>query len=121
MKHLEYIAKRSIKAVFLIVLIALLNFLIIRMAPGDPAYVIAGESGSADPLFMAQLREQFKLDEPMYLQLWSYLQDLVQFDLGFSHRNQAAVSELILARLPATLLLTGTGFVLAIIIGMILG
>lgn len=121
MRRLHYISMRVVRALVLILLIAILNFAIVRMAPGDPASVIAGESGSADPIFMAQLREQFQLDEPMSAQLWSYLSGIVRLDLGYSYRNQAPVFDLIVDRLGATLLLTVSGFLLAIIFGMLLG
>src|SRR5690606_2370996 len=98
-----------------------LNFLLVRLAPGDPASVIAGESGSADPLFMAQLREQFRLDEPFYMQLWTYISGIVQLDLGFSYRNQETVLNHLMQRLPATLLLRSIAFVIALVGGMALG
>ncbi len=58
--------------------------------PGDPANAIAGQSGQADPEFMRQLREQFGLDKPLPVQLWIYLQKVVTFNLGISHRLQTA-------------------------------
>lgn len=121
MQRLNYISLRVVRALLLILLIAILNFLIVRMAPGDPASVIAGESGAADPIFMAQLREQFRLDEPLLTQLWTYIGGLVQFDLGYSYRLRADVTTLIFDRLGATLLLTVSGFLLALVIGMALG
>lgn len=61
------------------------------------------------------------LDQPLYIQLWTYLKGAVQFDLGFSYRQQMPVSELIASRLPATLLLTGVAFVLSLVFGVIAG
>lgn len=121
MQQLKYIGFRILKAMALVLLIAVLNFLLVRLAPGDPASVIAGESGAADPLFMAQLREQFRLDEPLYMQLWTYVSGIVQLDLGFSYRNQETVFNLLLQRLPATLLLTSIAFVIALVGGVALG
>lgn len=121
MQQLKYIGFRIIKAIVLVLLIAVLNFLLVRLAPGDPASVIAGESGSADPLFMEQLRAQFRLDEPLYMQLWSYISGIMQFDLGFSYRNQETVFNLLMQRLPATLLLTSVAFVIALVGGVALG
>lgn len=121
MQQLKYIGFRILKAIVLVLLIAVLNFLLVRLAPGDPASVIAGESGSADPLFMAQLREQFRLDEPFYMQLWTYISGILQMDLGFSYRNQETVLNLLMQRLPATLLLTSIAFVIALVGGVALG
>jgi peptide/nickel transport system permease protein len=97
------------------------NFLLVHAAPGDPASVMAGEAGAADPQFLAQLRTQFGLDQPLSTQLWIYVSHVAQGDLGVSYRQQRPVAGLILERLSATLLLTGTAFVLAIIGGITLG
>jgi peptide/nickel transport system permease protein len=70
---------------------------------------------------MAQLRQQFGLDKPMHEQLFIYMVNVVQLDLGFSYRQQAPVSKLLLDRLPATLLLTLTAFAFALVSGVALG
>lgn len=116
-----FLAGRLAKAAVVILAIVVCNFLLIHAAPGDPASVIAGQSGAADERFLAQLREQFGLDRPLYVQLWIYLKGVLTLDLGFSHRQQLPVWTLIQARLPATLLLTGTAFVFAIVTGVTLG
>ncbi len=107
--------------VAVVLAIAVTNFLLIHAAPGDPASVIAGEAGAADPQFVAQLRAQFGLDKPLSTQLLIYLGHLVRGDLGMSFRQGRSVASLILERLPATLLLTGTAFVFAIVVGITLG
>ncbi|MGI6856412.1 ABC transporter permease [Mesorhizobium sp. 1B3] len=112
---------RLVKAVAVILAIVVLNFLLIRMAPGDPAAVMAGEAGAADQVFMDQLREQFGLDRPVYEQALIYLSNIVQGDLGFSYRQNTPVVDLIAERLPATLLLTVSAFVFAILAGVALG
>ncbi|WP_211850343.1 ABC transporter permease [Plastoroseomonas hellenica] len=116
-----FLAARLAKAAVVILAIVVCNFLLIHAAPGDPASVIAGQSGAADERFLAQLREQFGLDRPLHVQLWIYLKGVLTLDLGFSHRQQLPVWTLIQARLPATLLLTGTAFVFAIVTGVTLG
>jgi peptide/nickel transport system permease protein len=118
---LRFLLRRIIKSVLVVIAIVICNFLLIHAAPGDPATVMAGQSGSADPQFMAQLRHQFGLDLPLYEQLWIYLKGVLTLDLGFSHRMQVSVASLLLDRLPATLLLTGTSFVIAIVGGVTLG
>ena len=62
-------AQRVLKIVAVVLAIAVTNFLLIHAAPGDPASVIAGESGAADPQLMAQLRSHFGLDQPLSVQL----------------------------------------------------
>jgi peptide/nickel transport system permease protein len=117
----RFIAGRMVKAVLVVIGIVILNFFLIRLAPGDPAQVLAGEAGAADEKFVAQLRLQFKLDEPLPSQLWAYLKGILTFDLGFSYRQQRTVTDLILERLPATLLLTLAAFTIALVGGVILG
>ena len=112
---------RCVKAVVVIALIALFNFFLVRMAPGDPAQVMAGQSGAADEKYLAQLRAEFGLDQPLPTQLARYAQRVVQLDLGYSHRQSQPVLTLILERLPATLLLTGSAFVLSLVVGVLLG
>jgi peptide/nickel transport system permease protein len=117
----RYVVARVVKMVVMVFAIIVTNFLLIHAAPGDPASVIAGESGAADPQFVAQLREQFGLDKPLSTQLWIYVRGVASGDLGVSHRQQRPVADLIMERLPATLLLTGTAFVFAIVVGVTLG
>jgi len=116
-----FLLRRALKSVVVILAIVVCNFLLIHAAPGDPAMVMAGQSGSADPQYMEQLRRQFGLDRPLVEQLWIYLKGVLHLDLGFSHRQQAGVAQLILDRLPATLLLTGAAFAIAITGGVTLG
>lgn len=110
-----------VKFVMVVVVIATVNFMLVHAAPGDPAQVIAGQSGAADEKLLAQLRAEYGLDKPYPVQLASYLKRVVTLDLGYSYRQQRPVRTLILERLPATLLLTTTSFLLALIIGVALG
>jgi len=117
----RFLVQRVIKMVVMVFAIIVANFLLVHAAPGDPASVIAGEAGAADPQFLAQLRTQFGLDQPLSTQLWLYVSHVAQGDLGISYRQQRPVAGLILERLSATLLLTGTAFILAVIGGVTLG
>ncbi len=121
MPFVNFLAGRIAKGLLVLLAIAILNFLLIRAAPGDPAMVMAGEAGAADAVFLEQLRQRFGLDKPFIEQLWLYLKGYLVLDLGFSYRQQQPVLGLIMARLPATLLLTGTAFVFSLALGMVLG
>ena len=121
MKRLQYMFTRIAQGLLALVLIATINFMLVRAAPGDPVAVIAGEAGASDAQFVAQLRAQFGLDQPLGTQLQRYLGHVLQGDLGFSYRQQSPVLSLILERLPATLLLTGSAFVLSLAFGVALG
>ena len=61
--------KRLLQAVPTVLVIVCLNFALLQLAPGDAADVLAGEAGSATPEYMAQLRQKFGLDQPVYVQL----------------------------------------------------
>ena len=121
MSRTQRMFSRLVQGAFAILVIATVNFLLIRAAPGDPVSVMAGEAGASDPQFVAQLRTQFGLDKPLPVQLGNYLSHVAQLDLGYSYRQQQPVLDLIVQRLPATLLLTGSAFVLSVLFGVALG
>ena len=116
-----FVAKRALQGVLILVGIVLLNFVLLHLAPGDAVDVLAGESGAASPEYIAGLRKQYGLDQPLLVQLTRYLWNVARFDLGFSFRNNAPVLDLILDRLPATLLLMAVSITLAISFGVALG
>jgi peptide/nickel transport system permease protein len=121
MHFIRFAGARLIKGVIVLFAIAVLNFFLIRAAPGDPAMVLAGQAGEADAVLLAQLRERFGLDQPLLHQLWIYLKGYATLDLGFSYRQEQPVLTLILDRLPATLILTGTAFLISLVLGVLLG
>lgn len=121
MRLLAAIAAWLPRAVLTLAAIGLLNFTLIRLAPGDPAAVIAGESGAGDAAFIAQIRSDYGLDRPMPVQVGNYLARLAVLDLGVSYRNNQPVMDLITQRLPATLILTGSALLVAVVLGTALG
>jgi peptide/nickel transport system permease protein len=121
LSFVRFLAGRLVKAVIVVLAIAALNFVLVRLAPGDPASVLAGEAGATDPKFVDELRARFGLDKPVWEQLLIYLGQVVRLDLGFSYRNQVPVIALIGERLPATLLLMTSGFLFSLVAGVGLG
>jgi peptide/nickel transport system permease protein len=120
-QSLAYAARRLAQAVPTVLVIAAMNFLVLQLAPGDAAEVLAGEAGSATPEFMAQLRQTFGLDQPLGVQLMLYIKQLVTLDLGYSFRHNMPVIQLIGSRLFPTLLLMVTVLLLAVTVGTLLG
>ncbi len=118
---LRYVLRRLLQAIPVILGVIILNFLLLQLAPGDAATVLAGEAGGAPAEYVQALRERFGLDKPVAVQLALYVKNILALDLGYSFRNQSSVLPLILARLSATLLLMGTTFVLSISVGVLLG
>lgn len=101
--------------------IIVLDFLFLQLMPGDAADVIAIEAGAATAETMAMLRERFGLDQPIITQLGNFLSHLVQLDLGHSARFNASVLDIIMTRLPNTVLLMATALSLALLMGIVMG
>lgn len=99
-------------------LILLAAFMLLHLAPGDPAQILAGETGGGDAAYLQMLRRNFGLDQPLYVQFFLYAKNVLIGELGFSFRNNISVLELIGARLFPTLLLSGTALVLAVVLGL---
>lgn len=118
---LRLVGQRLLKAIPLLLAIVICNFVLLKLAPGDAAEVLAGEAGAGTAEYLAELRARFGLDQPVYMQLWHYVVKLATLDLGFSFRHNQTVLSLILDRLPATLLLMFSGMGLAVLIGAALG
>jgi len=116
----RYILKRALQAVPLLVGVIVINFIIIHIAPGDPALVIAGEYGTT-PEYLASLRAKLGLDKPLWVQLLLYLKTIMTGDLGHSFVWNQSVLRIILEFVPATLLLMGSSLLLSILIGVPLG
>jgi len=118
---LRYVLRRLLQAIPVVLGVVVLNFLLLQLAPGDAATVLAGEAGGAPAEYVQALRQRFGLDQPVPVQLALYVKNILALDLGYSFRNQSPVLPLILARLSATLLLMGTTLVLSLGIGVLLG
>ncbi|ACM29137.1 ABC transporter permease [Agrobacterium rhizogenes] len=115
------IRRTVIQAVPTMLGIVILNFFLLKLAPGDAADVMAAEAGSATVESMAALRSRFGLDNPILVQLVDYLNNLAHFSLGFSPRYGMPVADLIGQRLPGTLMLMLAALAIAITVGLILG
>ncbi len=118
---LSYILRRLLQLVPIVLAVVQLTYILLRLAPGDLVDVIAGESGSATPEYMAHLRSQFGLDQSGWTIFRHYLGNLARLDLGYSFRNGMPVSTLILERLAPTLVLMLTSIALAALLGVALG
>ena len=116
----SYVVKRILQLLPVILVIICVNFVIVRLAPGDPIYYLIGDA-SVTPEFIEELRKQYGFDQPLYKQLLIYLWQVLQGDLGYSFISRDSVSSIIMSRMPATLLLLGSQFVLSIIFGIALG
>jgi peptide/nickel transport system permease protein len=96
-----------------------LMFVLIRLAPGDPAGVLLGPDATADEI--AALRERLGLGGSAIEQYFAYLAQLVTLDFGESFRNGLPAMQVVLSRLPATVQLTLAATVIAVVVGLALG
>ncbi|MEO5699150.1 MAG: ABC transporter permease [Casimicrobiaceae bacterium] len=118
---LAFLVRRVLQLVPVLIAIASLNFFLVHLAPGDAAEIIAGQSGHGTPEMIAALRRDFGLDQSLPQQFFIFIGRLLRFDLGMSAVQQVPVGDLIVNRLPATLLLMVSAIALAIVLGVLLG
>lgn len=113
---LSFILRRAWQAVPLLFFISLVSFFMVKLAPGDPvlAYALPGMDTAA----LDRIRQNLGLDQPIYVQYWRWLLNILQGEFGYSLTKHRAVTELVLERLPATFLLMGTAFVVSILIAL---
>ncbi len=121
MRLLAGLGLRVLNAALLLLAVVVLNFLLVHLAPGDPALVIAGEMGGASPEVLASVRAAYGLDLPIPVQLGRHVLRAAQGDLGYSFYFNQPVAQLILQRLPATALLMATALLFASTTGTALG
>jgi peptide/nickel transport system permease protein len=115
----RYAVRRVVQILPVMLFIAVVNFLLIHLAPGDPASALAGEGAPQE--FIEALRVDYGLDKPLLQQLGTYLATLLQGDLGYSFAYRRPVVEVIVERLPATMLLVFASQIPAIVVGTLLG
>ena len=116
---LGYIFKRIFMTVPVMVVVALFVFLLLRLSPGDPAAVIAGDYATAEDV--QKIREKLGLSEPIFVQFVTWLGSLIQGDLGTSIFSNKPVTELIGQRLEPTLMLALTTIIFSIFVAVPLG
>ena len=117
---ISYIVIRVLQILPIVAGIVLLNFIIIHLAPGDPAIILAGEYETS-PEYIEMLREQFGLNKPLYEQFFIYITNIAKGNLGYSLVYKEPVIDLIFQRVPATLLLMSTQLFFAVLLGILLG
>jgi ABC-type dipeptide/oligopeptide/nickel transport system permease component len=115
------ILERILGTIPIMIGVALVVFIFMRFTPGDPIDLMMGNSGNVSQTEIDNLRSQFNLDQPIYVQLKEYLGNLVQGDLGESFKKRRAVSELIGETLPATIELALAACLFSMIIGIPIG
>lgn len=116
---LSFLLRRLLAVVPVLLVVTVVVFLILRLTPGDPAAVIAGNSATSDDI--ERIREQLGLNEGLLTQFWVWVLGVVQGDLGHSYYLDKPVTELILQRVEPTLALALGTIVLAVVVAVPLG
>lgn len=116
---MRVVLSRLVQAALLLLLVSVATFALLHLTPGDPGALLYGLSAS--PRDMAQLRERWGLDAPLYVQYLKWLANVATGDLGRSYQDGRPVLTVISERLPATLLLAGTALALATLVGVGMG
>ena len=119
MEEILGIARRILHALILLVAVIVLNFVLMRLAPGDVAQVIAGEMGGVTEEILADIRAQYGLDKSIAEQLFIFLGRFARLDFGESYFYNQPVLKLIFGRVPATLLLVLSALLFSTSIGFI--
>lgn len=117
---LRYVLRRLAQAVLVMLLVMVGSFVLIKLAPGDIVDTLAGTSDMSAER-MAELRARYQLDQPMLVQLLSYILRLVSLDFGFSPFNNAPVLDVIAKRWPVTAILVVCSVSISMVIGTLLG
>ncbi len=116
---LRFVVRRLLLLIPILLGLSILIFGWIRALPGSPAQSLLGER--ATPQTIAALRHQYGLDKPLYVQYGSYLKTTLSGDLGTSISSRQTVTSEIRARFPATIELTVSAMIYAIVLGIPLG
>ncbi len=116
---LRFLAQRLAAIVPVLLVVAVVVFLILRLTPGDPAAVIAGNNATGEDI--ERIREQLGLSRPLLSQFWIWFSNALQGDLGYSFYLNKPVSELIAQRIEPTLSLAAGTLALAVLVAVPLG
>ena len=116
---INFLLKRVAYAFLILIGITFITFILTYIIPADPVRMLAGRS--ATPETVESIRQQLGLDKPLIIQYLNYLYNLLQGDLGRSYVQKTQVTELIMSRLPATLLLMVGAIFFELLIGLTVG
>jgi len=120
---LRYISRRLLAMIPLLLAISLISFILIRVAPGDPIITYEDPRGGHDlsPEELNKLYEKLGLNDPLYVQYWRWLQNVLRGNLGYSLTTKRPVMEMIAQRVPNTLRLTVVALITTLLLAIPLG
>jgi peptide/nickel transport system permease protein len=111
-----FLAQRVLQIIPTLIIVSMLIFGLQQLLPGDPALIMAGEE--RDPKVLAEIREQYRLDQPVPVQYLYWVKGVLTGNLGESMRLKSSVGSLVAEKLPVTLQLAFMALLIAIGIGI---
>ena len=115
---IRLITRRLLQAIPLLLGVVVLNFALIQSVPGTFLDVMTAEQQVTDPALIERLRVTYGLDQTPTVQLLKYIGSVARLDFGYSYRHNLPVLDVILAHLPATLLLMLASIAIAVLVGV---
>jgi peptide/nickel transport system permease protein len=115
----KFLLKRLLQSIPILIGITIMTFSIMQLAPGNPMQTMIDPKISAEEMERAQ--ENLGMNDPIYVQYYNWMKEVLQGNLGYTIKTGQPVGKVIFERLPATLLLTGTAFIMAFVVGVPLG
>jgi peptide/nickel transport system permease protein len=113
---LSFLTTRLLQIIPTLILVSMLIFGLQQLLPGDPALIMAGEE--RDPKVLAEIREQYRLDQPIPVQYLYWIKGVLSGNLGESMRLKSGVGALVMQKLPVTLQLAAMALLIALCIGI---
>ncbi len=116
---LTFLARRLLQLIPTLFFVTVIIFLLQQLLPGDPALVMAGEE--KDPAVIAEIRKQYRLDQPLPIQYLFWVTNALSGNLGESMRLKEPVATLIAQKFPVTLQLALMALIISLLIGVTAG
>ena len=113
-----YFLRRILFGAIVLLIVSVATFTVVRLAPGGPGVLVSPDLPAGE---VERIRREMGLDQPIHVQYWAWLSRSIRGDFGTSYMTGRPVLEMVLERLPATLLLAGTAFGIACLFGLASG
>ena len=115
----KYLLKRVLQAIGVVFCISLITFFVLNIVPGNPVEIMLGEF--ADQATIARVTHEMGLDQPIYIQYFSWLGNMLQGNFGTSYFQNKPVIDILTSSFLVTAKLAGIAYILAVVLGIVVG
>ena len=115
----KYLLKRVLQAIGVVFCISLITFFVLNIVPGNPVEIMLGEF--ADQATIARVTHEMGLDQPIYIQYFSWLGNMLQGNFGTSYFQNKPVIDILTSSFLVTAKLAGIAYILAVVLGVVVG